>query len=232
MGCSWGVPNYFGEPGDPIESHIEFLLRKQKHNVFNCARNGASNLHSLDRAKELIVERKFVDHAGLPTHFIKIDGDIEFDLVIWFHTDPGRELRFHKDIIDVANKSTRQQLDELCVITYQEYNNFFKQLNAKVIIVGGCVDINPVLYSLIEPDFVVESWQKVLLGKSCRTWDLRTGLNTPDDDDMEIVNETLEVVKLMDNRRDLFPDGGHPGKQAHLDLFNYIDENFIKLTPG
>ena len=230
MGCSWAVPNYFGPPGDPIESHMEFLLRRQEHVVFNCARNGASNLHSLDRAKELIFERNFIDHAGLPTHFIKIDGDIKFDLVIWFHTDPGRELKFDKDIIDNTNKSSREQLDELCAITYKEYNKFFEELNAKVIIIGGCSDLNPIIHDYIKTNFIIESWQQILIGKGSETFTIVSGSNPPADEDIEIVNETLEVAKLMNDRRDLFPDGGHPGRQAHLDLFNFIDKNFIKLT--
>lgn len=217
MGCSWGVPNYFGPPGDDPETHTEFLLQNLGHKVLNCSINGGSNLSSLYRVNEYFIEKKDIAHPTAVPKFedIKYDPNFIVDKVIWFHTDPGRDVV----IINRYNKSIEKQLEEICRITYKKVAETFKQLKIKdITVIGGCADVHPCITDYIKPKFLLSSWQQELIYKSARTWNMETGLANPTDEDISIIQQSLDAIYTLDKKRNIFPDGAHPGKIAHKKL--------------
>lgn len=224
MGCSWGVPNYFGPPGDEPETHTEYLLKNLGHKVLNCSINGGSNLSSLHRVNEYFIEKKKIAHPTANPKFQEINYDPNFivDKVIWFHTDPGRDA----GIINRFNKSIETQLEEICRITYKKVAETFNQLKiTNIIVIGGCADVHPCITDYMKLKFLLPSWQQELIGKSARTWNMETGLPNPADEDISIIEKSLHAVYTLDKKRNIFPDGAHPGKTAHKQLI----ENLIFL---
>jgi hypothetical protein len=221
MGCSWGVPNYYGLPGDEPETHLEFLIKKLGHNVLNCSLNGGSNLSSLNRVSTYFLEKKDIDHPTSDPAFqcIKYDPKFIVDKVIWFHTDPGRD----SHVINRFNKSINQQLEQICRFTYKNISNFFEKLNFQSIaIIGGCADVHTCITEYFRPEFLLPSWQQELIGRSARTWNMQTGLPIPTDEDISIIEKSLAAIHLFEEKRDIFPDGGHPGRIAHKQLFDKL----------
>ena len=125
IGDSWSVPNYHDPNGDPKETHIEFLLKNLGHTVHNCGMNGGSNFGTLDRAKVYLSGKGIGHPAHLPNQgMIRTDQE-KIDLVIWFHTEPYRDIH----LISPTNKTIDQQLHEICGIIYREYKDFLDSLN-------------------------------------------------------------------------------------------------------
>jgi len=125
LGCSWGVPNYSGLYGDPIDTHTEYILKAKGHNVINCAGNGASNLQSLDRAN-LYLAGKPIRHPAFPevkTRLHLEDLDIKIDWVIWFQT------AFLRDDKSVLPSETL--IKDIAQLTYSGINRYLKNSNQK-----------------------------------------------------------------------------------------------------
>ncbi len=218
MGCSWAVPNYFGLPGDPPETHSEFLLKELGHEIHNCGLNAGSNLLSLERAKKYLSGEE-IDHPAMIGR-IKKHNPNPIDLVIWFHTEPGRDV----GVINPTGKTINQQLNEICNVTYKSYADFFKNLNCKIAVIGGCSDIHPLIYQYIQPDFCLPSWQTRLIGKGSMGFGM-SAKTTPTIEDVNFLDNALTVLDRM-RASAYFPDGGHPGKKAHQELIDQLASVF------
>ena len=214
MGCSWSVPNYFGLPGDPPETHSEFLLKALGHEVHNCGINAGSNLVSLERAKKYL-KGEIINHPAMLGK-IKKQNPNPIDLIIWFHTEPGRDI----GVIDPAGKTISQQLTEICDVIYKNYSEFFNRLNCKTAIIGGCSDIHPLIHQYIKPDFCLPSWQTQLIGKGSMGFDM-SAKATPTIEDVDFLNNALAVLDRMKTSA-YFPDAGHPGEKAHKELIDTL----------
>jgi hypothetical protein len=220
IGDSWSVPNYRDPNGDPKETHSEFLLKNLGHTVHNCGMNGGSNFGTLDRAKVYLSGKEIGHPAHLPNQgMIRTDQE-KIDLVIWFHTEPYRDIH----LISPTNKTIDQQLHEICGIIYREYKDFLDSLNAKIAVIGGCSDIHDTLYEYITPDFCWPSWQKKLLGIGSMGFNLSSG-TTPTENDIQLLDNSLKVIQAM-MESSYFPDNCHPGKQAHKELVEALLEKF------
>jgi len=227
MGCSWGVPNYQEITGESPESHLEFLLKNLGHTVYNCSQNAGSNMHSLCRAIDLL-DGIDISHPTLDQSREMIKGckDLKIDLVIWFHTDPGRDL----GIIDNKNKSISDLIEEICSKTYQSYGSFFEHIKSKIVIIGACADIHPCIDNYIKYDFLLPSWQQELIGISTKFFRIESGLKTPTAEDVQLIENTIAVINKMKENKVLFPDGCHPGKIPHQKLFNRLCEESILIA--
>lgn len=220
LGDSWSVPNYRNKEADPKETHSEFLLTNLGHTVHNCGMNGGSNITSLDRAKEYLKGGVIGHPAHLPNQVMQLTSLVKIDLVIWFHTEPYRDIA----LITTENKTIDQQLHEICSIIYQEYKDFLDSLNAKIAVIGGCSDIYDTLYEYITPDFCWPSWQKKLLGIGSMGFNISSG-TTPTENDIQLLDNSLKVIQAM-IESSYFSDGAHPGKQAHKELVKALSEKF------
>jgi hypothetical protein len=216
LGCSWGVPNYSGQLGDPVETHTEFLLQTAGHNVINCCINGGSNLSSLKRAK-LYLARKKISRPAYPTYDNKIqlnDTNIKIDWTIWFQTE---FLRDEKIV-----QTRKNLLETIAQKTYLDYQDFFKSIGTKVALIGGNSDLHPCYKKYLDPDFVIESWSSNILGQEPTRFD-------PNDPELEFkfIDNELRLQKLKSNSI-LFPDKSHPGAIAHAKLVEKILECVTK----
>jgi hypothetical protein len=205
MGCSWGVPNYYGAPGDPPETHTEYLLESFGHKVVNCAKNGGSNLYSLQRAEEYLAREEIL-HPGLHGVTMRMAADIKhIDWVVWFQTD------FLRDFDNVPTSSINK-IQTVAKFTYEQFQKFFESLQCKVALIGGNGDLHPCYKEYFVPDFVMPSWSSLIL-------QVPTANLSMDDPELEFkyMDHELYLQKLK-KTSPMFPDASHPGAKAHADL--------------
>jgi len=210
IGCSWGVPNYFGPPGDPPESHIEFRLRSAGHNVFNCAQNEGSNLLSIEHAK-LFLKGDCISHPAANT--IKLENlETKIDWIIWFQTE------FIRDEKVVLH--SRRKIENIARHTYSTFKDFIVPLGSRLALIGGNSDLHPCYREYLNPDFVIPSWSSLILNEKIVELDI----NDPEVEFKFIDNE-MRLQKLK-SKSSLFPDCSHPGSVAHSNLV----EQFLKCV--
>jgi hypothetical protein len=212
LGCSFGVPNYYGSPGVPAEHHVQFLLTNAGHTVHNCAENGGSNLNSLNRAKTYL-SGEAIGHPAYGCSEQIAGCSVDIDWVIWFHTEIFRD----------PDSNARE--------IYSEYAKFFAAHNSKIAVIGGAGDTCTFLTEYITPDFYIPSWRQYLLGDDLPTsntlW-TKTAIvnsNQSKEEKMDQINSDLLIRKRL-QESDYFPDGCHPGTYPHCDLFNQLQKVF------
>lgn len=152
------------------------------------------------------------------------------DLIIWFDTDPLRELRGNDSVAlkVLANQSIFESWWRFYLRKiYQDLN----KLNIPVWIIGASVDhslaiskgldnLKPVIPSL--KTWLDDSYShEVNYGYSLLTVrklaDLKIGLRVKD----SILTNCLAMANYMESS-DLYPDGMHPNKQCHQRLSDYL----------
>ena len=219
LGCSWAVPNYWGDPGDPPETHTEYLLKSHGHNVINCGKNGGSNLESLDRAKKYLAGEQ-VSHPAVVDRkkpstvpwFIKKDATVtNVDWIIWFQCD------YLRDFKNVPS-SGLNRIETVARHTFQEYKKFVESLGSKIALIGGPMDFFPVYQEYFTADFVVPSWNSSILGIQPKHYNI----NDPEFE-MQFMERQLHWQRLKTNSP-YFPDDSHPGATAHADLVEKLLE--------
>ena len=208
LGCSYGVPNYFGPPGAPPNHHLEFLLRDQGHSVHNCSKNSGSNLETLTRAKHYLLGNR-IEHPAYAGQYIECKEVAPLDLVIWFHTEVSRG----------------NTVDFNCV--YKEFANFFLDLATPVAVIGGAGDVLPDFETFFTPDFFIPSWRRLILGEhtpltnNISQSQLIKKSNLTVEQKIQVIDDSLHVIEAMQNSQH-FPDGCHPGTWPHQDLFDRL----------
>lgn len=203
LGCSWGVPNYYGPPGDPAEGHIEYLLRDAGHTVYNCAKNAGSNLFSISRAKCYLGGAEITHPAS--NHKICLEeSNIKIDWIIWFQTE------FLRDASSVP--SSQHIIEDLARLTYSTCNDFVNSLGAKLALIGANSDLHPCYQEYLTPEFVVPSWTSDILNIDPVRFDIK-------DPELEFkfIDNELRLQKLKRTSQH-FPDTSHPGTIAHANL--------------
>lgn len=226
LGCSFGVPNYFGPPMPPPEDHTEFILRDFGHTVFNCAKNGGSNLDSLKRANEFLSGRPVL-HPAHKNQIVPGIKDQSIDWIVWFHTE------LYRDFASLPNKTYlfKQDSAALAEITYQAYRDFQNKTGAKLAVIGGAGDLHHCFDQHFTPEFVIRSWRSEILGIDIMP------LNTlwqqeyfdhskdPIDDKLMRLESNLNLLNLMTASAD-FPDNCHPGAVPHKKLSEKLHRIF------
>jgi hypothetical protein len=217
LGCSFGVPNYYGGSLTGMkEHHIEFLLRDKGYVVHNCSQNSGSNLNTLDRAKKYINGLPIVHPARHTNNanpryqdqFIKCENVGKLDLIIWFHTETSR------DNVDPT-------------VVYRKFANFFLETTAKVAVIGGAGDVLPEFLTMYTPDFFIPSWRRSILGKDVplsNTLSSASSINNSSStltEKLKIVEDNLTLIELVKQSPHFF-DGCHPGAWPHRDLVDQL----------
>lgn len=215
LGDSWGVPNYYGGSGPVPHHHIEWLLRFQgDHVVTNFSRNGGSNLETLERLYD------------------SFDIGYKCDLVIWFHTEPIRD----SDDQNIVNEFKLQELNDSKAVTAYKFAQQVKyKSDCKWLVIGGQAPINKELFDKFHiGDFVKYDWRSELVGKylpETPAWGRKEFLESDkwvdSTEDKNIWLEKHLEVKLALQDCDLFPDNGHPGAEAHEQLYKYIEKKIL-----
>jgi hypothetical protein len=208
LGCSYGVPNYFGPPGVPSKHHLEFLLRSQGHCVHNCSKNGASNLETLSRASQYLLGHR-IEHPAYTGQYIECKNIGPLSLVIWFHTEVSRDSTIDFNFV------------------YQEFANFFLDLAVPVAVIGGAGDVLPEFETFFTPNFFIPSWRRLILDQHLPLTNhisqshMIEKSNLSVAQKIQIINDSLHVLQYMQNSPH-FPDGCHPGTWPHQDLFDRL----------
>ncbi len=230
LGCSWGVPNYFGLPGPPKEDHIEYLLKNLGHTVFNCSINNGSNLETLERAK-CFLNGFPIKHPARYGEFqdtlISIsDVNVRIDWIVWFHTELLRD--YHKGkmppMIDnaiyyIANK------------TYPLFFDFTKSINAKLAIIGGSAPVHYAIHKYGKPNYLINDWRSDIVGQKLPEVHSLSRLDIVEysKDSIEYKNNLLEkhmlIREVLANSNE-FPDDSHPGTNSHFNLFSKLQNIF------
>jgi hypothetical protein len=213
LGCSFGVPNYYGaHPTGMKEHHLEFLLRDRGHVVHNCSQNGGSNLTTLKRAKKYLSGLPIVHpayHQNFSTdqfvnQFIECKNIETLDLIIWFHTEVSR------DSVDFN-------------VVYKKFAKFFSKSNAKVVVIGGAGDVLPEFLTMYTPDFFIQSWRRLILGNDVPLSNTLSNASAIDNANLtlrekfKIVEDNLILLELSKKSPHFF-DESHPGEWPHQDL--------------
>lgn len=216
LGDSWGVPNYYGGVGPAHHHHLEFLLRYDVgHVVTNFSKNGGSNMETLTRLNQ-----------GLEIGY-------KCDAVIWFHTEPIRQI--NRDPDDIVQYRLQELNDRMAVTSYKFAKEVKYKTGCKWIVIGGQAPINPALFDSFQiADVVKYDWRSELIGKTIpespawgrlRFLESHKWIDTP-----EVKDEWLtkhEIVRNELQNSSLFPDNAHPGMEAHRELNKWLYDHVL-----
>jgi hypothetical protein len=208
LGCSYGVPNYFGPASWPESIHTEFLLKDKGHQVHNCSINGGSNLDSLNRAIRYL-DGDTIQHPAYKDKIIQCDSPIKIDAIIWFHAELTRD----------STVSTSE--------IYTRFAKFFNTINKPVAVIGGSGDVDFEFINYYQPDFFVPSWRRSILGiatpltNSLSSADSIKHSNLTTEQKLHLLDNNLQVLDMM-AASEHFPDGCHPGAKPHKDLVEQL----------
>jgi len=222
-GDSWGCGEWhWDESKWPILSHLglEQYLVDDGFSVVNCSKGGSSNKDAVERIGR------------------KLSSDT-YDYVIWFQTDPLRDL-------EPLPKSTNIFVnDQRLLDSYNEMlNSNYKMLNQlgnKVICIGGCSKLDPDIHNYVNLIPLVDSMIELLLPHitAPTIWShwipISTGntmilewLHTLDTSiEEDLLDRLLADTEIKDQigKEPLFtPDGGHPNRDGHRILFDIVKE--------
>ena len=223
LGCSFGVPNYYGGSLTGMkEHHTEFLLQNRGHVVHNCSQNAGGNLNTLERANKYLGGLPIVHPACVigdannlyQNQFIECKNIEPLDLIIWFHTELSRDGIYANTV-------------------YAKFAEFFSTQNTKVAVIGGAGDVLPEFLTMWTPDFFIPSWRRLILGKDVplsNTLSAAEAIHNsslPSTEKLKIVEDNLTLIELVKQSPHFF-DGCHPGEWPHRDLVNrMIGANLI-----
>jgi hypothetical protein len=209
IGDSWGCGEWvkFG-PGHywTVHSGLEFYLKEYGCNVTNLSMGGISNSKIFDLLNE----------------HIQINNS--YDVIIWFQTDPLRNLRPYADNIEIFKKNKEDFIlahDELLDSIYAKFNS----LDLPIHCVGGTTKLNlaflekypnlhPVIPSIIE--MFGEAHIKIWPSNWIKDPQVLKSLSH------SVVEYLYSECEPKLSREWFFPDGLHPNRKAHEKIFEYL----------
>jgi hypothetical protein len=226
LGCSFGVPNYFGLPSPPPQDHTEFILRDLGHTVINCAKNGGSNLDSLKRAQNFL-SGKPIAHPAYRNRAVQGIANQSIDWIVWFHTE------LYRDFLILPNKTNLYEHDSVALaeMTYQAYRDFQLDTGAKLAVIGGAGDLHQCFDKYFTPEFVIRSWRSEILGidntPNNTLWQQEYFNHSRDPIEQKLMHleSNLDLLDLMHASVD-FPDNCHPGPRPHRELSEKLHITF------
>jgi hypothetical protein len=232
IGDSWGVPNYYGPPGDVPEIHTEFLLKKLGYKVYNCSLNGSGNMNTMCLAEQYLAGIPCVLEPVKSSAPVTIDViNPKIDWVLWFHTELLRDLSFMKPYIDPHDNYIDKMISDTAKYVYKEIAQFIKKLNCNFAVTGGQAPIVNTLYEYVQPDFIIEDWRSVILNEKMPDAHVTSSIVN-----LEVSYDTIDfklaymkkVEYILDKMRNSvdFPDLCHPGKRPHEELVITLDKIF------
>lgn len=213
---SWGCGEWKVFGREIAHLGLELYLTEYGCTVTNISVPACSNIDSINNIKN-----KLVDNT--------------YDIIIWFQTDPIRDLRPYEDHqaefalhIDDFLKLQKTLLD-------RNYNNL-NNLGPKIICMGGCSDIDMSViskYSNLNP--VIPSIVEFFDCKSHPLW--VPGSRWLHDRGITISESIVDFMMQHDKRwfqgirfgtddnldkKWFFPDGHHPNRHALKKIFEYL----------
>lgn len=213
----FGFPNWNVVHQDHIRQQILHpglaqYLTEYGHNVVNISKGARSNSHAIEqiRAQDL----------G------------KFDLIIWFQTDPFRDLcPYETFTVDYTTyESLIDKQNQLLLETYNQFNSF----NKKILCLGGLSKLNLKLIQPFKnlvaaipsiPELLLPDYQHAEIAFS-DWYTLIDRQFSLDDLDKLLYNKQLQD-SLIDHKDLFWPDGFHPNKWAHKKIFEYLINKWL-----
>lgn len=240
LGDSWGVPNWYDPPAGvfwPAECHIQFLLQKLGHTVFNFSCNGGTNLQTLGKLQSAIESKSYYNQALRSEDFHEVYFDEEFDcdLIVWFFTEWIRDASLNNEPKDFGNYYFEDLEQQIINKTFSLAKKLKGMITAKWLIIGGQAPIPDHFDLQGVGDFILPDWKSSIISKQLPY----VPFLTISDDHLRFIqsdcckNSINDLEKLIEDvtliRNELsntsklnFPDGGHPGLLPHRTLCDYI----------
>lgn len=210
IGDSWGRGEWLCQPRTqiyhPVHLGLESYLKEYGCDVNNLSQGGYSNSN---------IFNSLHDHMAINN---------SYDVIIWFQTDPLRNLRPYADHTEIFKKNKEDFIlayDELLDSIYDKFDS----LNLPIYCLGGATKLNlallekypnlhPVIPSIIE--MFGESHIKVWPSDWIKDPQVLKSLSHPLADYLHSESE----VNLSEEW--FFPDGRHPNRKAHKKIFEYL----------
>lgn len=223
LGCSYGVPNYYGPPGDPAETHLEYRLTKAGHTVYNLSLNGGSNFSVFSRLEDYLNGHEVVKNYHKQIILEKPE-NFKVDLIIWFQTSVLRDYSHSEGTLN-------ERCIDLAHSTYKRLSDIREKLNdPPLIAIGGTAPLYDFFSEYVESVLVIENLLEFLLKQPVPFSHLAGAIIHVLEkaaEKIDILPQELEdanvILDLMANS-DLYPDNCHPGGQVHQILFDHISE--------
>jgi len=207
VGDSWGCGEW-PEPFkryDSSHSGLEFYLKEYRCDVTNVSRGGYSNENIFNSLKDQM------HHS--------------YDVILWFQTDPIRNLRPFADNLEIFKKEKEDFIsahDGLLDSVYEKFNS----LGIPIYCLGGACKLDLVLlekYSNLIP--IIPSIIEMLGGKHIRIWpsgDWITSKETTSVFSYSLTDYLYHECKIDLDKTWFYPDGRHPNREAHKKIFEYL----------
>ena len=229
IGDSYGVPNDRGPPGAPPEHHTEYLLReikeanKPKYEVINLSINGSNN----------------AQQASILEVFLHSRPDKKIDFVVWFHNTALTTVITPPTHVISVTKYMHAYLNG----TYKRMALLKQRTGARWVVIGASSELPENYYSQPLHDYVIHDWRSQILKENLPqvfgagvVWN-RSIINSEYNiDSAETKNKMIldfeYVQNLVSKKRQLFPDGCHPGLIPHLALTKELDAYFSVVPPA
>ena len=210
IGDSWGCGEWrWSRPGvgGPVHPGLELYLKEYGCDVTNLSVGGSSNSEILDRLNDCI----------------KINNS--YDVIIWFQTDPLRDLQPYADNIEIFKKDKEDFIlvhDELLDSIYAKFNS----LNLPIYCLGGTTKLNLELlkkYPNLHP--VIPSIIEMFGEVHIRIWPSSTWIKDP----QVLKSLSHSLVDYLHSECNpklsqewFHPDGKHPNRKAHKKIFEFL----------
>ena len=213
-GCGeWGCDEYGNYR--VLHKGLEDYLVSDGFVVNNVSMGGINNKESARNLKKELLQN---------------DSDF-FDLIIWFQTDPIRDLRPYKRL-SYTEISSYEQLIEVAENLLNETYTMLNNLNKKIVCIGGCSklisDINN--YNNLIP-FIPSCIEEFTKLKAPKIWH-SDWINELDNFSIDALDKLLIDKRIQDSLYEhemVRPDHGlHMNRIGHKLLFNKIKNEFLK----
>ena len=213
------------------DTDIGHYLRKMGHEAVNIAISGDSNINQLALLRDHLSDRS------------------DYDMIIWFHTEPIRDYtnHFSKPIHRFKNQLQRLDNDfsefdsydrimsEWFDITYYQYQELYDQYQIPFFAVGGMSPLHPVIDDYTFARYKLVDWCNELIFDEYVPHGYNDGKFSsfstifPNFNDVRMIKEGRSSLKYIQHtfNHANFPDWGHPDGRSHEYLAAWILEQLI-----
>lgn len=208
-GDSWGCGEWGSDPYEVKHTGLQHFLEQSGHEVKNISKGGNSN------SGTFILLENSLQAEPVP------------DYIIWFQTDPLRDLRPYDNFKNIVTIEHMQAISKVRLyLTYKKLNN----LGVKIYCIGGLSKLNIKLmkdYKNLIP--MIPSVKELCVPDHCHSniafsdWIKFISKEFQDFDELiSIKHEFDNFFENPSNKVFFWPDGVHPNRYGHKIIFDKL----------
>ncbi len=213
-GDSWGCGEWGHNPYEVKHAGLQYFLEQAGHEVTNISEPGCSN----------IVSSSLLENS-LQTGSVP-------DYIIWFQTDPLRDLRPYNNFKNITSIERMQLFArDKMYLTYKKLNN----LDFKIYCIGGCYKLHDTINNFKNLHALIPSVIELCLPKFKHTLWFSDWIPFLSKDFLDF-DKLLELKAMNDSlgsdkeyRQFFSPDGLHANRLGHQLIFDVVRDQ-LKLT--